>query len=96
MLTGDEINYCTKVVFVAKSDLRVARHNFSCREGIEMAMLALAIAYVSTLVADLNLSPHFGGVAVLIAWLDFFFMLGRFPTVGHYIFMCWTVTKMIL
>ena len=63
---------------------------------LEIGMLGIALTYMVTLLVALNWSPHFGALSVLIAWLDFFLMLGRFPSVGHYIFMCWTVTKLIL
>ena len=78
----------------AYSNLR--RYLTDVENWLEICMLALAIAYMVTLVFALNVSPHFGALSILIAWLDFFFMLGRFPSVGHYIFMCWTVTKLIL
>ena len=92
---------CVLILFVlvreatqAYSNLR--RYITDIENWMEIVMLAMAIAYLGTLVFALNISPHFGGLSILLAWLDFFFMLGRFPSVGHYIFMIWTVTKMIL
>ena len=92
---------CALIAFVffrevtqAYSNLR--RYFTDLENWMEIAMLTMAIAYVVTLVFSLDISPHFGAISILIAWLDFFFMLGRFPSVGHYIFMCWTVSKMIV
>ena len=62
---------------------------------IEILMLILASLFVVTVVVDLHISPMFAAGAVLLAWFDFFLMLGRFPILGNYIYMFSSVTWLV-
>ena len=75
----------------------VHRYFRDLENWVEMAMLILAFLFVVTVVEYLHESPMFAAGAVLLAWFDFFLMLGRFPILGNYIYMfssvAWLVFK---
>ena len=73
----------------------IQRYLKDAENWIEMLMLFLAICFVITVVVDLHISPMFAAGAVLLAWFDFFLMLGRFPILGNYIYMFSSVTWLV-
>ena len=63
---------------------------------IEAVMFGCNIAYLTTLYTNYDISPNFGALAVLLAWMELTLLLGRFPAFGIYVFMSLHVTMMII
>ena len=44
---------------------------------IEMLMFGCTLAYLTTLYTDYSKAPHFGAVAVFLAWMELTLLTGR-------------------
>ena len=62
---------------------------------LEVSILGCTVAYLICVYTDPIVAPHFGAVAVLFAWIEMTFLIGRIPTVGIYVYMIVHVIKML-
>ncbi len=63
---------------------------------LECFLIFSTIGYmVSLSLSASTVAPHFGSLAVLTAWLEFTLLIGRFPSIGIYIFMSVHVLKLM-
>ena len=63
---------------------------------LEIVMLALTAGYLATLLSNPIASPHLGALSLLSAWADFALLIGRFPSIGIYIYMSIHIMKKIV
>ena len=78
----------------AYSNLR--RYVIDRENWLEILMLALTSAYLATLLSKPNISPHLGALCMVLAWADFALLIGRFPSLGIYIYMSIHIMKKIV
>ena len=62
---------------------------------LEVSILICTLAYLICVYTDPVVAPHFGAVAVLLAWMEMTFMIGRIPSVGVYVYMIFHVVKIL-
>ena len=62
---------------------------------LEVSILICTLAYLISVYTDPAVAPHFGAVAVLLAWMEMTFMIGRIPSVGVYVYMIFHVVKIL-
>ena len=75
---------------------KIGRYFSDFENYLEIGLIVAALGYLSTLLISVDVSPHFGAVAVLLAWFDFTLLMGRFPSIGVYIYMVIHVLKMLV
>jgi hypothetical protein len=63
---------------------------------LELILIVLTGAYLIALHLQPSISPHFGALATLLSWMLFTLLLGRFPSIGIYIYMSVHVTKLLV
>ena len=63
---------------------------------LEGLMLLFVPAYLICLFLDRELSPHLGAASIFLAWMDMTLLVGRFPSIGIYIYMSVHVIKILL
>lgn len=62
---------------------------------LEVSILGCTLAYLICVYTDPGVAPHFGAVAVLFAWIEMTFLIGRIPSIGVYVYMIVHVVKML-
>ena len=62
---------------------------------LEVSILSCTLAYLICVYTDPIVAPHFGAIAVLLAWIEMTFMIGRIPSIGVYVYMIFHVVKIL-
>ena len=81
---------------VTQAYAKIGRYFSDFENYLEIGLIVAALGYLATLLINVDVSPHFGAVAVLLAWFDFTLLMGRFPSIGVYIYMAIHVLRMLV
>ncbi len=62
---------------------------------LEVSIIVLTLSYSLVLFSDMKSAAHLGSIAVFLSWIELTLLLGRFPTMGIYIYMSFHVCTTI-
>ena len=68
----------------------------STENWVELLILLFIFFSIVTMVFDKDAAVDLGAWAIFLAWWDFTMLIGRYPSVGIYIYMITGVTKTLL
>jgi hypothetical protein len=67
----------------------------ACHQTLKVKLQLRSLFSILSIAYSMQ-APHFGAIAILLAWIELTLLMGRFSSIGIYVYMSVHVTKMLI